>query len=801
MQKLTLTLIYIIVIGGTTRSSSTCNSAQRQRLDQAEQSNHSQVVLNLLVTAPYPPSDGGWDGGIAVIPAVRLALRQINKHPDILPGYTLRAVENNSGCQVKPTASISLMRNVYYSQRNIVGMIGPGCSASAIQLAPILSRPEVSLIQIAPAATSPEIERLNQNTTFTMRAPLQMVDNTVDLLKRSNWTRYAILYDPSRNIFKTLHDVILLETKNNNISASFDSIVMDDKNQDNKNQDNVDEFFPLEDLKASRSRIIILLVERRTVQRIMCIAYNMRMIYPFYQWILLEKSLDELVVELEPFEAHGINYNCSKEQMVTALNGSIITEYGLNRTNGTIITPLNTSYKEYRELYNEELFCHLNESTVQKLIEASNKSKDHFIRGDYWENPYYDAAWVFGLALHEVAKKVNLANYRYGQENITRAILNEFNNIRFEGASSFIQFTPTRNVLSSIITSNLTSENGSELRSNYLCSHNGSGCVSCLNRYTAIDDSFEEVLERMHVSAGVIIIFVTMAIGIFTVSLHILFVKYREKKSVKATSPTLSHLIFSGCYLYCIASVISVLLQVLPFKNAALLYSIFCNIVMWCVIIGASLIFGTVLVKIWRIFRLFRHFSNERPGLFLSNQSLIFGVLFLVAVDVIFCAFWSNFDPYIMAVRPLKVVDPGAEVDTIKMIVQCKCNNIYIWIGIVLGLKGPIIIILMIFATLNRQIKRKHFSHTKKVNMLVYSLTIFCGAGFPLFFILLELSDSVYVSLIFCFILLASVIVCCVLLFIPPLRHLDDRAVKDTTTTRSTFSRLSFKRTIINSPH
>ncbi len=77
MQKLTLTLIYIIVIGGTTRSSSTCNSAQRQRLDQAEQSNHSQVVLNLLVTAPYPPSDGGWDGGIAVIPAVRLALRQI----------------------------------------------------------------------------------------------------------------------------------------------------------------------------------------------------------------------------------------------------------------------------------------------------------------------------------------------------------------------------------------------------------------------------------------------------------------------------------------------------------------------------------------------------------------------------------------------------------------------------------------------------------------------------------------------------------------------------------------------------
>ena len=152
---------------------------------------------------------------------------------------------------------------------------------------------------------------------------------------------------------------------------------------------------------------------------------------------------------------------------------------------------------------------------------------------------------------------MNLSNYRYGQKNITKAILDEFFNVKFQGASSLIQFTPARNVLSSIITSSLTSENGSELTSRYLCSHNGSGRVSCLDRYSPINDSYEEVFERMHVSAGVIIIFVAMAIWIFTISLHILFVKYREKKSVKATSPTLSHLIFAGCYLYCIATVMS----------------------------------------------------------------------------------------------------------------------------------------------------------------------------------------------------------------------------------------------------
>ncbi len=113
---------------------------------------------------------------------------------------------------------------------------------------------------------------------------------------------------------------------------------------------------------------------------------------------------------------------------------------------------------------------------------------------------------------------MNLSNYRYGPKNTTKTILNEFFNVKFQGASSLIQFTPARNVLSSIITSSLTSENGSELTSRYLCSHNGSGRVSCLDRYSPINESF--IGDRMHVSAGVIIIFVAMAIGIFTISLH-----------------------------------------------------------------------------------------------------------------------------------------------------------------------------------------------------------------------------------------------------------------------------------------
>lgn len=774
-KKMQLSVVIVLVLVLVGSNNSTSDRVQGTSLQDKEDTTSAATkkVLNLLVTAPLPPSDGGWDGGLATIPAVRLALKQINKHPDILPGYNLRAIEDNSGCQEKPTTSISFMQNIFYSGLNFVGIIGPGCSASTIELAPILATPNVSLIQIAPAATSPQIAALNQSTTFTMRAPLQMVENTVNLLKRNNWTRFALLYDPSRTIFKTLHDVIIVETNKNNIVPSYDSIVVDDKS----NQGNIETYFPFEGLKESRSRVIVLVVDTRTVQRLMCVALHKGMVYPTYQWILLEKSLDGLMEEMEPFIANGVNYSCTQEQMATALNGSILTEYVLRRKDDAMITPLNIRYSEYRELYKEEFLCYLNESRIKNLIKASNQSTEYFIRDDNWENPYYDAAWVFGLALNEVANRgIDLTNYRYGQPAITSAILEEFYKIKFQGASSLIQFTPARNVASPIIT-NVTRVNGSDIQTDFLCLHNGSGWLSCIGNYSAIHDHFEEVPHRMHPSVGVLVIVCSLATVVFMAALQIAIAKYSERKSVKASSPNLSHLIFSGCYLYCIATVLYTLQQILPFYDAhkaPLLYSVLCNAVMWCVVVGASLIFGTILVKVWRVFRIFRHFSNERPGMILTDQALILGVLFLVVVDVIFCTSWSSLDPYFLQAHALSSVHPtGTNADIIPVNLQCECNNVYVWIGIVLGLKGPIIILVVIFATLNRKIQRKHFSHTKKVNILVYSLTIICGAGFPLFFVLLELSDSVYVSLIFCFILLTSVIVCCLLLFIPPLRNLN----------------------------
>ena len=111
--------------------------------------------LYVLVTGPYPdPNETVWDGGLSVTLAARLAFQQINQHSNILHNYTVKLIEEDSGCSsvVKSKVFCSFVKSRYYNQQNesentrIVGIIGPGCSDPTVAIAPLLARPEVNLL-------------------------------------------------------------------------------------------------------------------------------------------------------------------------------------------------------------------------------------------------------------------------------------------------------------------------------------------------------------------------------------------------------------------------------------------------------------------------------------------------------------------------------------------------------------------------------------------------------------------------------------------------------------------------------
>ena len=747
--------------------------------DSAIVSADHRQVLYLLVTGPYPdPLDIGWDQGISLIPAVRLAFKQINNRTDILDDYRLELVEDNSGCRNPgsiPTIGInSFIESVYYTRKRIMGIIGPACSDTTLALAPILSREPISLIQIAPTATSPVIEFKNYSTTFTMiSSSLAYINSFVALMNRTKWTQVATLFDELGGNFKATH--IKFVEKINSIpeySITYTSYVYDSDKQNLIH-------LPLQDLRKSQARVVQVFAGRGTVQKIICLAYHLNMIYPQYQWVFSERRLKDFKTNVV-FSYDGIEYNCSKQEMAVASNGSILNTYSLIQDDNEILSVTNQSYSFYRELYEQEFQKHLFEQKTQDILTRYLESTTNKTRDDYskptgtWENTYYDAAWAMGFALDNASKTgLNLSEYNLGQPEFTKTLADMLLKVQFTGATGPVQFNQeSRSVQTRIIINQLLLENKnmSKLMDIYLAEY--SNRTLQLNRNISfIRDTYAEVPLRIHYAVGIIIIVITFIVTICTVLLQFAFIIWHYKTSIKATSPNISHLIFSGCYLFSLATILYAIQQTfeLELQSAKfeVIYAVLCNTITWCLLLGFSLIFGTVFVKVWRMFRLFKHFRNERPGRFLSDDALITtGIVFLF-LDMIICIAWNLINPWMLQ-RDIQNVFKS-DNPTVLVQYSCTCQNIYYWIGGVAAYKGTIAILLLVFSILNRKIQRKNFSHTKQVNILVYSITLLGGVGYPLYFLLNGISSSIYPSfIIFCVVLLMTVIMCCLMLFLPP---------------------------------
>ena len=724
-------------------------------------SSSGRKVLHILTTAPYPDSmDNAWYGGLSLLTAARLALKQINNRSDILDGYELEAIEDNSGCDVTPTATIAFIKNSLYSPKNIVGLIGPACSGPTLVLAPLLARKEISLIQIAPTATSPRIEAEDYGTTFTMMGSAShVIDSFIALMMHNGWTQVATLYDIDRDTFSAFNFKLLEEIgKQELLNVVYTSHVL-------AGIENT--FIPLERVMSSKARLIFLLTRRSTALKILCLAHYMKMVYPLYQWVISAETRIEFELGIEnfTFSYQRERYQCTQDKVANVLDGSISISYNLQANDSTRHTYTNLLYTEYRELYLSEMQSHLNEPEVQQLYNATVSSLQPL---GGWENAYYDATWAFALALDKLSRQgLDLSQYGRGQPSATNQLIEMLSNVSFKGATGFVSFTSTKNIESVVVISQLRLSNGAIHRTIAAYYSKNKLHILNANQTDFISDTFINVPEYVHEGVGFTIITLAIFLALTTGVLQVAFIVWSDRKWIKAASPDVNHLIFSGCYLFALATILYSLQETtdlgLDSNGHTLYYSVICNTITWFLLTGYTLIFGTAFIKIWRVYRLFKHFKNKKPTC-LKDKVLISAITVLLIVDATFCISWNMIDPWIKT----EILSSQTPVeDKLFVTLSCRCTYMFYWIGVVSAYKGTIAILLVVISTLNRKIQREHFRHTKKVNILVYSLTILYGVGFPLYFLLIGV--SIYVSyLIMCAVMLGTVMLCCCMLFIPP---------------------------------
>lgn len=705
--------------------------------------------ISLVVMAPFRGStivNEGWDRGPALVPAAALAAREVNNSTEILPDFNLQLVVADSGCSVTSRVYISFLRDIYENREHqIVGIIGPGCSGPALQVASLTSKYEVSLIHVTPSATSPQLEEEGKNTTYaTISSALSYVQSYIELMEHNNWNRIATLGDRARTYFKQTNSKFT-ETVDSKKVIYAGSLLITGK----------ESIIPLDDLRSSRARVVMVFAGSDIAAQMLCLAFCKDMLYPNYQWIFHDRNANQLVKNVSTFKIDGEEFTCTIDEMKDATNGVILNQFHVIQTNKSMTLPLlNKNYNDYYKEYEEEV----NRYRIENELDTDNST-------DVYGNSYHDAVWAMAIALHNASMSgVDLKSYTYNRNNDTMEIAKHLGEVHFDGVSGPIMFqNDTRSPRTVINIKQLwdggeiqigTFDRSREKQLQFIDTNE--------SRMLFIEDTYEETQEKIHTALAVIIILITVVITSLTVLLQLANTFWYDYQTIKATSPNITHLVFSGCYLFSIALLIYSIQESLDINATS--YAILCNTFTWCFIFGYTLIFGTICTKIWRVYRLFKHFSNERPGHFLSDNALIVFVILLLLVDTVICTTWNLIDPWMTHITEIPSTS-GMPILILR--VECSCNHITKWIVAIAIYKGTIALLLVALSILNRRIKRKDFQHTRKINTLIYGITMMAGVGMPLYFLLKK--KSIYIGyIILSTILLTTILLGCLTLFLPP---------------------------------
>ena len=720
--------------------------------------------LYFLVLAPYPDSTPSltpsWKGGPAVVPAAMVAKDLINSRQDILENYTIEFVVGDSGCNISTKAINNVTGNLFYSGVNIVGIIGPGCSESSISIGHLVTDDRLSLVQIAPTATSPSLTNtmLFPNTFRPIVSALGFVNFYMELIKREGYRRVGALYEDSRKFQTDVYNSFeaALEGKNDTVVElqsyglfEFQSI-------------------PIENFRIGNTRVIFVFSSIDFARKLLCFAFHEKMIYPNYQFIFSNRRPENFIEEISA-KNNDILYNCNKSEMQQAIEGMIFADYRLAREDrDDNKTAAGISYNEFTVEYRNKLRIHLQSLGLNKSIETDHHSN------------YFDATWALALSLNNSMPRIkdkglSLSNYRYRMPAITQIVRDELLKLTFEGMRGRVEFSEDTHGGEdvTIIDFNQTfNTDGSTYTSRIVGFYDPSQPCS-LTVYpnaSIILATFDFDYLKPHTSLGVLVMIAVLILFVILFACQIASVVWREHRTVKASSPRLNHFIFLGCYFFLVGLVAYTSNFVFRMDTTSQqgrdFIAINCGIIQWTGTTALSLVLGVLLVKTWRIYCIFIRF-NSLPMKRLGDKTLLPIALIPFTIDVAVNTLWSSIDPWEASTR---------RGEGLTAVLICTRNREYLtilWILLTTIPKALMTIVLLYFAIVTRQVHRREYKQTKSINIFIFSLFILIGVSIPLIIIVTNseiTASSIYINYVFiCILDLGTVVLCLVLLLLPPL--------------------------------
>ena len=689
---------------------------------------------------------GAFDDGHDIAPAAYLAVEQVNNRTDLLSDYQVELIRADGGCNVTERTVIGINK-LACSCKPIVSIIGPSCGKSSMVISQIVGNEEFSLTTIHYG----QREILGNRSLFPyafgiLGSQAMYVDAVAELVEHNNWKRLTILYSE--------HDILSISIQNSvrELEISFASAVYDN-------------YIPLREVRDTFSRVIIMLGTPGITLRTVCLAYHEHMMFPNYQWVFVER-IDADFHRIS-FSFAGNTFTCSDSDIMSAINGSINLLYGSVGGDDFVSvkeTDVGLTHDEYQQHYSR----HVKE--YMKVFNVSSNEVD-------WAKGFYDAVWSLAFALNSSLEEldVNLTQINTGSNLLARSISKHMVNLNFQGISGRINFD-NETGYNTETTVNLYQYDLNVGVYTRVGVYNSCGQTLFPEKNPSFISAVFEV-RFVQVSGAVVAILITLTILILPVTLilQILNIIYRDYKPIKASSPWLNHLIFTGCYLIQIGNTMLVVTQTEAYQKSFrsdIKEHIF-NIIPWFLSTGITLIIGTVFVKTLRLHRIY--IKSKRLSLasmtYMSNKPLGCSVILLVCVDLLICLIWTTADRLkITTVQKIQLLQ-GDEFPVVLVYDSFLSRFSVYWLIVLIFPKVVFTLGSFVLALLTRfNMALKEFK-TRNVVIFVYLLTATSGLVLPAYYATVyEASVGTSISVLFiCVFLHLSVYMCVFFLLLPPI--------------------------------
>ena len=666
----------------------------------------------------------------------------INNSTDILPRHTLRLINGDSGCAFHTRATETFAREAEAADCTLIGIIGPACSSAALEVGGVTREQYADIISIT-VAIGPQLRTANLSNMFRLHTSARVAAYALlELMEYNGWKSVATVMDMTHWFYSDIY-------------SSFRSILAASSNYTAQQLILQNNIVPFSSIR-NEFNVIVVFADTRDSRNSLCIAYHLNFLYPHYQWVFIEVQL-EGILEVVEVNFKGRTYTCSKEDMSKAADQAIILNLRSIPEDKTVQTNAGLTYNRFSFLYESYYQEHINRDNI---LEANVPlgAKD-------WAASYFDCLWALGLGLDGVLQEFegNLTPNR----SIPRMLHTQLLALNFTGLTgqvNFDSYTLEGHTKLDVFQADVT----------YTVKKIGYYYKNKLLITSPENASFVAPIQKevVRVKRELVAIFFPAGVIILLIlgTLHFIYVVFHRYQSIRAQSPQFIHLIFSGCYLYILASLLDTFRVAnwtgsndIESPDVMVSLGTLCNVIFWCITLSTTLMFGTMCVLSWRIYKIFSHFIN--PGHCIADPYLAGVILVLLSIDVAVLVAWSSYDPLL---PHFVVASTGLRAGILPHYAHCDCKYFFSWLSVWL-LNEALIATVVIFAILNRHVPKKDYvNNTRSHNGTVYTISFINGICIPIHIVLSRNKhiDTSYVF--FQLFTIGSPLATCAVLFLPP---------------------------------